>query len=562
MKKMHQIGQLLDVSSADPDDARRRKLLNILLVGVAFIAFVGIILVGLASIIGLVQSGDATRLVSGLSIALLGFIILLLINRYWLGWLASTLFVLFLTSVISIADTPQMVVEGRTLFLFAIPILVASVVLPPWASFGAAAACSVAVSLVAMRELGWAPPIPSMFGFFAIALVSWISARSLEQALFEVRDINRHLDGLVQERTRELADALGQTRAILNSIADGVAVFDMDGRVMVANPSLFKLIDRTAEQVIGSDLDGMMAQDVVSTDRSVLLDLMSGSSPSYAALRVEWGKKTLSVSGASVYVEQERIGMVMVFRDFTREAELERMKSAFVAMVSHELRTPLNAILGYADMLNEGILGDLTIRQSDVIRRVMANARRQLSLVNDLLDQAQIEAGTLSLNYSPIMPSQLVHDVHAAISVLAEAKGVALTTRIEPDVPAEFSGDSQRLHQILINLVNNAIKFTEEGEISVRIFCPDLTHWAIQVSDTGVGIPEEASEYLFEPFRRVDGSATRKQSGVGLGLSIVKQIVTLMQGQVSWSSQLGKGSIFTVVLPIIPLQPHRRISHE
>ncbi len=548
--------RLLSVSSTDPDDARRRQLLSILLLGLMLIASVGLIALTTASLFGTNGTQDMPRLFYAFGGALLGFVLLFLINRYVSGVLAGALFVIFLTIVIGLSDTPEQVVEGRTLFLFAIPILVSSVVLPSWASFVAAVFCSVVISFLGMSiRPGYVPPFPSMFGFFAIALVSWIAARSLEQALNEVREINRNLDRLVEERTRELAEALSENRAVLNSIADGVIVFNTDGRAAVANPAITALLSRPADTLIGRTLDALMGQDVAAEDRALMLRLLRGDSTIAPTFKLEWGRKTLSVSCAPVWVESGQIsGTVTVFRDFTREAELDRMKSAFVSMVSHELRTPLNAVLGYADMLKENVYGVLNDQQSEVMQRIIANTNRQLSLVNDLLDRAQIEAGTLSFNYNPLNPADLMRDMHATMIVLASAKGLMLDCRLAPDLPATVFGDAQRLHQILINLVNNAIKFTDRGMITVEMFAANGGMWGVRVTDTGSGIPDDAYEYIFEPFRRVDGLVTRKHSGAGLGLSIVKQLVELMGGSINLSSQLGSGSVFTLMLPIEPAQ--------
>jgi signal transduction histidine kinase len=243
-----------------------------------------------------------------------------------------------------------------------------------------------------------------------------------------------------------------------------------------------------------------------------------------------------------------------VFRDYTREAELERMKSTFVSSVSHELRTPLNAILGYSEILTENVYGPLLDGQRNAINRVTVNSKRLLSIVNDLLDQAQIEAGTLKLRVAPFSPSSLIDGVVDVMDVLAQSKDLELITHIDDDVPATLPSDQQRLHQILINLVGNAIKFTDEGSVWVRIYRPSASQWALEVSDTGCGIPLEAQSYIFDPFQQVDGSATRTHAGSGLGLSIVRQLTALMGGEITLKSQVGEGSTFIVTLPLVPIQ--------
>jgi signal transduction histidine kinase len=148
----------------------------------------------------------------------------------------------------------------------------------------------------------------------------------------------------------------------------------------------------------------------------------------------------------------------------------------------------------------------------------------------------------------------LIDDVTGGMDVLAQAKGLELTGHVESDVPARLSGDRQRLRQILINLVGNAIKFTDEGMVRTRAYRPDAAYWALEVSDTGCGIPPEAQGYIFDPFRQVEDPTTRKRTGAGLGLSITKQLVTLMGGEITLASEVGRGSAFTVVLPLAPIR--------
>jgi signal transduction histidine kinase len=244
-------------------------------------------------------------------------------------------------------------------------------------------------------------------------------------------------------------------------------------------------------------------------------------------------------------------GTVVVFRDFTREAEIDRMKSTFVSIASHEMRTPLSAILGYTEMLEQEVYGPLTERQQDAARRILANTNHMLSLASNLLDRAQIEAGTLELNIASFSPSDVVNEAIGAMDVLAHHKGLELIGSIAEDVPREIVGDRQRVSQIVVNLIGNALKFTKEGRVHVRIYRHSTDHWAIAVSDTGIGIPKDLRASIFEPFRRADESPTREYRGAGLGLSIVKQLVTMMDGKIELDTEIGRGSTFTVILPLV-----------
>jgi signal transduction histidine kinase len=210
--------------------------------------------------------------------------------------------------------------------------------------------------------------------------------------------------------------------------------------------------------------------------------------------------------------------------------------------------------MGFAELLELGRYGPLSDKQQASIGEIHDSAKDLMNMINDLLAEAQLEAGTLKLNIAPFTPADLKNDVLPKMRVLAENKGLTLTGDIAADMPPTLLGDQPRLRQILFNLIGNAIKFTEQGAVHVHIYRHDTTHWAIQVTDTGLGILAEARSYIFEPFRQVDGSATREHVGSGLGLSIVKQLVTLMGGQITLSSQVGHGSAFTVILPLNPTQ--------
>jgi signal transduction histidine kinase len=172
-------------------------------------------------------------------------------------------------------------------------------------------------------------------------------------------------------------------------------------------------------------------------------------------------------------------------------------------------------------------------------------------LINDLLDQAQMEAGKLTIQMAPMRLSELLDNLHSVLDKSASDKGLRLTSEIEDRLPEVLNGDAARLHQILINLVNNAIKFTDQGSVLVRLFYQGENRWGIEVTDTGRGIPESELPFIFETFRQVEGTATRVHGGFGLGLSIVKQLINLMNGEIQVVSTINKGTTFTITLPLV-----------
>ncbi|MFN8460993.1 MAG: PAS domain-containing sensor histidine kinase [Anaerolineales bacterium] len=548
--------RFLTISTLDPDDARKRKILNILLAGAGGVSILGILLSIYLAVMKAQGSEEISSILWGSIATLVGVALVYSVNRFWSGRLAAFLFLIFLNLVFTLSDTPEQVSGGRALFAFTIPIFMASVLLTPASSFILAALSSVIVSALAL-SVNLAPNVPAIIGFLLIAFVAWLSARSLEQALKDLRVINLNLDRVVAERTQALAESLsrerieaGRNQAILDSIADGVIVFDNHWNATLANPAIKGMLDMPLELVIHKNFRDLIEHPSVSSRSRALLYAMLDHRTQPIGFRIEWSDKTFSVSAAQVYDHQrQNTGTVIVFRDFTHEAEVERLKSTFVGIVSHELRTPLNAILGYAEMFKENVYGPMNEKQVNMADRIMKNTQRLLGLINDLLDQAQMEAGRLTVYNQPVRIADLLDSLHGVMDKIALDKNLKLTSEIDDALPEIILGDAARLQQIIVNLVNNAIKFTDHGTVHVRLFLRDRS-WGIEVSDTGQGIPTADLPYIFETFRQVEQVTTRSHSGVGLGLSIVKQLVGLMKGEIGATSSPGEGSVFTVVLPL------------
>jgi len=230
--------------------------------------------------------------------------------------------------------------------------------------------------------------------------------------------------------------------------------------------------------------------------------------------------------------------------------DASRFKSQLLSRVSHELRTPLNGILGYAELLEYKAFGPLTENQLGAVNNIIESTNYLASIVNDLLDESQIESKSISLHNEYFNPVDLLEKTNTTMSVLAAKKGLDFRVEISPDLPSELYGDVNRLQQILINLEGNAIKFTKEGEVHVSLKRPEPAQWSIEVRDTGTGISMDEQRNIFEPFRQVNNSITRENRGSGLGLAITKQLAELMGGRISLESEIGKGSLFTVILPI------------
>jgi signal transduction histidine kinase len=229
--------------------------------------------------------------------------------------------------------------------------------------------------------------------------------------------------------------------------------------------------------------------------------------------------------------------------------ESVRLKSEFMSTMSHELRTPLNAILGFSGIMLQGMGGEMDDDALHMVERIDLNSQRLLKLINDILDLAKIEAGRMELTNVPFQPRDLVKRWEAENGVLADKKALAFEVSVAANVPDVLYGDSERITQMAVNLLSNAFKFTESGEVRLYVF-QEGDSWKIRVSDTGVGIPPHALNYIFDEFRQVDGSSKRVYGGTGLGLSIVRNMCRMMQGTITVTSELGKGSVFTISLPL------------
>lgn len=253
---------------------------------------------------------------------------------------------------------------------------------------------------------------------------------------------------------------------------------------------------------------------------------------------------------------------------FDRLKELDRLKSNFLATVSHELRTPLTSIIGYSEMLHEGIAGDLTEEQRDFVRTIREKGEQLLELIKSLLDLSKLESGTLSIRRADVAVGPLIEDVVATLTPTARKKGVELSGGADGSVPT-LHGDSERLRQVLLNLAENAIKFTPaggrvsvsaaagsmtlgeaEGGAGAVLFARQRPAVILRVADTGIGIPESERTKVFDAFYQVDQSSTREAGGTGLGLSIVKRLVEAHEGTVRVEANQPRGTVFVVELPL------------
>ncbi len=366
-----------------------------------------------------------------------------------------------------------------------------------------------------------------------------------------------------------LRESESRFRQIVENASDIIYRIDDRGRMTYVNPVGLRLMGIAHEnEALGKHFTEFVAPSWRSRTKAFYKQQALQAQPNtyyeFQALTREGRLIWLGQNVQIIHQPDGNIGFQAVARDITelkhtqqaleeaRDQALEasRFKSQLVSRVSHELRTPLGGVLGYAELLHQGAFGELTTEQLDAAGNIVASANYLNLMINELLDQAQIEARAVKIHPAPFEPAILLKSVQANMTVLALNKGLQFIVNLDPALPSTLIGDERRLQQVLINLAGNAIKFTQQGHVKVSLFRQNASEWAMQVEDTGAGIPKEAQGYIFDPFRQVDNAITRDNRGTGLGLSITKQLVELMGGHIKLESEVGRGSIFTIILPL------------
>jgi signal transduction histidine kinase/HAMP domain-containing protein len=378
-----------------------------------------------------------------------------------------------------------------------------------------------------------------------------------------------------EKNLREIAEARQRLVDAIESISEGFALYDRDDRLVMSN-SRFRELYPVTEDIFRP---GMSFADIAreAAERG-LIGEAKGRIDEWVAQRVarhshptgphvqrrdqdHWiqisERKTADGSTVAVYTDiselkqhetelSKLVEELEVARDKAMEAD--RVKSKFLANMSHELRTPLNAILGYTELILDNIYGDVPQKIKETLERLEKNGRHLLKLINDVLDFSKIEAGQLHLSLNDYSMRDVVQTVLTSVEALAIEKKLGLKVTV-PEGLTKGKGDEQRIVQVLLNLVGNAIKFTDEGEVRVGVTVSNGT-FLVSVFDTGPGLSEADQKIIFEEFHQADGSSTRTKGGTGLGLAIARRIVEMHGGRIWVESTLGKGSTFYFTLPV------------
>lgn len=393
-----------------------------------------------------------------------------------------------------------------------------------------------------------------------IALVEAAAAQAANaiynaQLYLLIRDQAERLGKMLREEQIEAA----KSEAILQSIADGVLVADAKGEVILANMPASLILDIPRQQLLDkpiTELLGLYGDFGESWAKAInSWSQMADHARQHRSLvdRLTIEDKVISIHLSPVFANNQFMGTVSIFRDITKEVEVDRMKSEFVSTVSHELRTPMTSIKGYADLMLMNVAGAMSDQQRRYLKIIKNNADRLSMLVNDLLDISRIETGKTELELKPIDVSQIVQQVvdgHLRGRIQHEEKPIEVITEIAPSLPL-VNADHARLTQILTNLLDNAFHYTpDNGCITVSV-AANGDSVAISIADTGIGIAEENLNKIFDRFFRASDDDVQRVAGTGLGLAIVRSLVEMHDGKINVESEVGQGSVFTIHLPLI-----------
>jgi len=341
---------------------------------------------------------------------------------------------------------------------------------------------------------------------------------------------------------------------IFKSMTEGVVVLDYKEQIVEINPVAIKLFEQS-DDYIGNRFTELLPEwERYNPSRDKYIQEITIRNQDYN-LRTD-----------PILNQRNKLtGYLVIFTNVTefnrkekqihdahkQAIEANRLKTQLLANVNHDLRTPLSTIMGYAEMLHTGSFGPLSLEQENATVEILDSTNKLLVFINNIIGQAQFETGRIVIKERKFIPDELIEGIRSTVQYLAKKKNLSLSFDIDPGVPDKIIGDPYWLKQILLNLVNNALKFTDHGAVNVNIYLADQDHWSMRVRDTGIGIPIEAQNRIFEAFQQIDTKAPVITSGSGLGLSIVSELVSLMKGTINLESEVGKGSVFTVCLPLI-----------
>jgi PAS domain S-box-containing protein len=391
-------------------------------------------------------------------------------------------------------------------------------------------------------------------------------ADTMKSMATDLHEVFNRYEQAINDAIVELQDTLAYLTAVIDNIADGLLVTDVEGVITHVNPALSSIfllretdmIGKNCGELFGAGLAGLIEKSRRFTEDIFTEEIELPGNRVGKAVATGIHKETLQSA-------EKGIGSVILIRDITSEKEVDRMKTDFISTVSHELRTPLTSVRGFTEVIRKKLEEDIFPRFTsgkdqrldktlnrirENIEIILSEGERLTALINDVLDISKLEAGKVEWKMESISVSDIIERAMIATSSLFEQKKLEFIRVAEQDLP-EIIGDRDRLLQVVINLLSNAVKFTERGFVTCRVKRAGQ-NMMVNIIDTGIGIADADREKVFEKFKQAGDTLTDKPTGTGLGLPICKQIIEHHGGRIWVESQLGKGSNFSFTLPLAP----------
>jgi PAS domain S-box-containing protein len=389
-------------------------------------------------------------------------------------------------------------------------------------------------------------------------------AETFNKMTSKLLDLNRDLEKKVQEKTADLAQKVdlleqsnAQDEAILDSIGEAMITTDHKGDIVLMNKVAEGMFGIKLSETKGKKLTGVLVsydekdKPIPEEDRIISKSLKTGKREHNEShyMRPDQKKFVASVTAAPIRLEHKVYGVVVIFRDITKEKEIDRMKTEFISLASHQLRTPLSAIKWFAEMLQDGDAGKLKAEQMEFVKNITQSTERMIELVNSLLNISRIESGRIIVDPKPTDLKELIEGLVKELQVKTIERKQTLIVSVNENLP-KINLDPKLIRQVYLNLLTNAIKYTPKGgEISVLISRKD-EEVISQVTDNGYGIPKAEQAKVFQKFFRAGNVAKVETDGTGLGLYLIKAIIESSKGRIWFESKEGKGTTFWFTLPL------------